>query len=143
MEIKSIRHVGVVTENIEKSVTFYQNILGMVIFEDSIHDHFSLNKVMRTKNTKIRIVRLKCKKKETTLELLKWISPKSPQKKKINSIGITHFAVNVNNINLIYKKLRKNKYKILSKPQLAYKKKVKYMFCISPENTYIEFVEKQ
>jgi hypothetical protein len=143
MLIKNIRHVGIVTLNMKQSINFYKNILGLRIFEKSTHSHFSLGKIMKLKNVRINIVRLKSKVNNTTIELLDWRNPKSKlvNKKNVYSQGLTHIALTVNNLEKVYDKLVKNNIEVLSKPFFGINKKLKYMFCKSPENIFVELVQ--
>jgi len=143
MLIKNIRHVGVVTLDIKKSVNFYKNILGLKIFEKSTHNHVSLGKIMKLKNVCINIVRLKSKVNNITIELLDWKNPKSKSinKKNIYSQGLTHIALTVNDLQKVYEKLINNKIEVLSDPVFGSNKRTKYMFCKSPENVFIELVQ--
>ena len=78
------------------------------------------------------------------LELLSWHSPKSSRKVecgKLNFLGLTHFALTVKNVDYIYKKLKK-KIKFLSAPRFSPDKKVKLVFCKSPEGVFIEMVQQ-
>ena len=48
----------------------------------------------------------------------------------------------VNNLEKVYKKLKKLKMKFICKPLLSNDKKVKLTFCRAPEGTLIEMVEE-
>jgi hypothetical protein len=142
MEIKNFRHVGIVTSNLKTSLKFYQEIFGLKISKSLLENHPSLAKIMGFKKIEVKTVKLKDR-NSIILELLEWRYPKIKQtiSKKINSVGITHFAITVKNINQIEKKLKKFKLNLISPPQISADKKVKYAFCKSPEKIYIELVE--
>ena len=143
MLFRSIRHIGIVTLDMKRSINFYKNILGLKIFERSTHNHFSLGKIMKLNNVNINIVRLRSKVNNATIELLDWKNPRSKlvNKKNVYSQGLTHVALTVNNLEKVYDKLVKNDVEILSKPFFGINKKLKYMFCKSPENIFIELVQ--
>ena len=145
MALKNIRHIGIVTNNIKKSLFFYQKIFKLKIFKSITEDHFSLAKVMGFDRVKIKTIKLKSKKNNTMVELLYWKIPKSNKKqnfKNLNDLGLTHFAITVNNLDKTYQLLKENNIKVLSKPHFGARKKVKYVFCKSPENVFIEIVEE-
>ena len=78
------------------------------------------------------------------VELLSWKSPKTKKKvacSKLNLVGLTHFALTVKDLDLLYNKLRK-KIRFLSKPKYSPDKKVKLVFCKSPEGVFIEMVQQ-
>ena len=64
-------------------------------------------------------------------------------KKNINidSFGITHISFTVFDINKVYKILKNEKIKFLSKPVISSDKKVKVVFCKVFDNYFFELVE--
>ncbi len=142
MEIKSFRHVGIVTDNLSQSLNFYKKIFGLKIAKSQIENDPSLAKIMGLKRVKIKTVKLK-NDKSIILELLSWRYPKVKKDiiKKIYSRGITHFAVTVKNIDDIIKKLEKFENCIISNSEISIDKKVKYAFCKTPEKIFIELVQ--
>ena len=59
MALKNIRHIGIVTNNLKKSLFFYQKIFKLKIFKSVTEDHFSLAKVMGFDRVKIKTIKLK------------------------------------------------------------------------------------
>jgi len=142
MEIKNFRHVGIVTNNLSRSINFYKKVFGLKIFSNQIENDKSLGRIMGLEKVKIKTVKLK-NDKTIILELLKWYYPKSKKNliKKINSTGITHFAVAVKDINNVVNKIKKFKNCFISEPEISVNKKVKYVFCKTPEKVFIEIVQ--
>lgn len=142
MEIRNFRHIGIVTENLNQSLNFYKKIFGLKVSKSLTESHPSLAKIMGLPRVKIKTVKLKDK-NSVILELLDWKYPKMKKDviKKINSNGITHFAITVKNIDNLMIKLKKYKNSIISQPAISEDKKVKYVFCRSPEKIFIELVE--
>jgi catechol 2,3-dioxygenase-like lactoylglutathione lyase family enzyme len=142
MEIKNFRHVGIVTENLSQSLNFYKKIFGLKVVKTQIETDPSLAKIMGLKRVEVKTVKLKDE-KSVVLELLCWRYPKVKKdiSKKINSRGITHFAVTVKNIDIVLKKLKKFRNSTISKSELSADKKVKYAFCKTPEKIFIELVQ--
>lgn len=142
MILENFRHVGIVTLDLKKSLNFYKTVFGLKVAKSMIENHPSLAKIMGFKKVEIKTVKLK-NKDNIVLELLEWRYPKGKKinVKKLNSNGITHFAITVRNIDSIFKSLKKFKKSTISQPQLSADKKVKYAFCISPEKIYIELVQ--
>ena len=66
------------------------------------------------------------------VELLYWKIPKSNKKqnfKNLNDVGLTHFAITVDNLDKTYQLPKENNIKVLPKPYFGARKKVKYVFC--------------
>ena len=140
-----IRHTGLVTNNIDKSLFFWINILGFRIKSDIIESGKLLDKVLDYKNVKVRVVKAQDKGKKGMLEILYFLNVPKQKKYKLKtySFGFTHISLTVKNINKLYKKLKKNKIKFNSKPNLSKDKKVIMTYCKTPEGAYLELVEER
>ncbi len=143
MTALNVRHVGIVTSNLKSSINFYRNILGFKIVKQMKETDPSLSKLMKLKKVKVTTVKM-ISKENGMIELLNWETPKSKEKvscRKLNLLGLTHFALTVKDLDRLYKKL-KNKINFLSKPEFSPDKKVKLVFCKSPEGVFIEMVQQ-
>ena len=141
MKIQNFRHVGIVTTNLKNSLNFYENYLNLKIIKVAKENTKLIKNILNLKKCNLTTIKLGYKKK-VFLELLyfKGLSQKK-RDTKIFSSGLTHFSITVKNLDKIYNNLKKNNIKFLSKPALSYDKKVKLVFCKSPENIFIELVE--
>ena len=141
MKIKNFRHVGIVTTNLKKSLIFYQNHLGLKKIKIINENKKLMNKILNLKNSNLKTIKLGLNKK-VFLELLYFKNLRQKKRYiKIFSPGLTHFSVTIKNLDKIYNDLKKKNVKFLSKPALSHDKKVKLVFCKSPENIFIELVE--
>lgn len=141
MKILNFRHAGLVTTNLEESLNFYVNLLGMKKIRVIDESKTLMKKLIKIKNCNLITVKLGLNNK-VFLELLYFKDLQNTKKKiKISTPGLTHISITVKNLNQMYKKLKKEKIKFLSKPQFSHDKKVKLAFCKSPENIFIELVE--
>jgi catechol 2,3-dioxygenase-like lactoylglutathione lyase family enzyme len=143
MTALNVRHVGIVTQNLRQSILFYKKFLGFKIIKKMKETHPSLSYLMNLRKVRVTTVKMKLVDK-CMIELLYWHSPKSKKRvvcKNLNEFGLTHFAITVKNIDKIYKKLKK-KIKFFSEPKYSPDKKVKLVFCRSPEGVFIEMVQQ-
>ena len=140
-----IRHTGLVTNDIDKSLFFWINILGFRIKSDNIEGGKLLDKVLGYKNVKLRVIKALDKDNKGMLEILYFLNV--PKQKKYNlktySYGFTHISLTVKNIDKLYKVLKKNKIKFNSKPNLSKDKKVLMTYCKTPEGAYLELVQER
>ena len=131
-----IRHTGIVTRNIKKSLWFWTKLLDFKIKKQLIESGKTIDSVLGYKNVKVKTLKLKDKQKNL-IELLYFYN--SPRKKKNElypySPGITHICY--------CKKFRKNIYlfqkkkiKFNSKPRLSADKKVLMTYCKTPEGCF-------
>ena len=141
MITKNFRHSGIVTKDLNKSLLFYNKLLKLKIIKVIDEDSDTMTSLLKVKNCRLKTIKLGLKKK-IFLELLYFYKTKQKLRNiKINSPGLTHISLTVENLDQIYKKFKKNKIKFLSKPLISSDKKVKLVFCKSPENIFIELVE--
>ena len=137
-----IRHTGIVTKDLKKSLYFWNKIFKFKVKKDLNESGKTLDNVLQKKNVKVRTLKLSDD-YGNLVELLYFKSPKAIDKNKYftNSIGITHLSVTVKNINYIYKK-NKKKIKFNSKPLLSEDKKVLMTYCRTPEGCFLELVQE-
>ena len=83
------------------------------------------DKLTDINRARIETLKLKSKNSEVMIELLQFKNKKINGKKNYNisRIGTSHFAVSVNNLEKVYKKLKKLKMKFICKPLLSNDKK--------------------
>ena len=142
--ITSIRHTGIVTDNLKASLNFYQNVLGFKIKKRMIESGVTIDNVSSLKNVRVETVKLKLGNKTDMIELLYYHSHRRKfldKNYKISRVGISHFAVTLKNIDRFYDSL-KNKIKFTSKPRYSIDGNVKMTFCRAPEGTLIELVHE-
>ena len=140
----TIRHTGIVTKNLDKSLIFWQKLIGFKQVNSQIERGDLIDSVLGYENVKVRTIKLKDKNKNLIELLYFYNSPSKAEKKKIKPYtpGYTHISITVNNIQSIYKKLKKYKVKFNSKPQITPDKKHKMTYCKTPEGAFLELVEK-
>ena len=139
-----IRHTGLVTNNIKKSLLFWTKYLNFKIHKEIDEDGDLIDQIMLYKNVKLKTIKLKDK-NNNLLELLYF---KNKPKIKINKIkpysnGFTHISITVKNLSHLYKYLIKKKIKFNSKPKISSDGKVIMTYCQTPESAYLELVQEQ
>jgi hypothetical protein len=136
-----IRHIGIVTINIKKSLKFWKKYFGFKIIKDLNEEGNVIDKLLGYRNSKIRSVKLK-NRVGMFLELLEMKKPKLQIRKNLTiNNGITHFAITVKNLDNFYKKYKET---ILFNcpPQLSNDGRVKVLYLKTPENCYLELVQE-
>ena len=136
------RHIGLVVKDHKKSLNFWTNNFGFKIASNKLEKGQQISKVLGIKGSVIRSVKLVDKTNRLFLELISFKNPKIKKKKiEVNSVGLTHFALTVKNLDQIYTKLNK-KIKFTSKPILSVDKKVKVVYARVDDSLFIELVEE-
>ena len=140
-----IRHIGLVVHDLKKSMNFWCKILGFKIYKRSIEEGSFIDALIGYKKVRLTTVKISDK-KGNLIELLYF---KNPPNKKINpqwkgntySKGFTHLALKVQNIDNLYKSLRKKGIKFNTKPIISSDGKAKVTYCKTPEGVFLELVQ--
>jgi len=135
------RHTGIIAVDMNKSLHFYRDILGMEVVQDYHDNSDYINKITGLKNANVHMIKLKSK-DGTILEILNYNNhPTKLIEHPIYNVGVCHIALQVNNADQAYRVLKENNIKVLSKPILSSEKIAKVFFCLDPSNVRIELVE--
>tara|TARA_Y200000002_G_C22673693_1_gene661177 strand:- start:654 stop:1124 length:471 start_codon:yes stop_codon:yes gene_type:complete len=139
--ILKVRHIGIVTEDIQKSVNFWVEVMGFKIFKSmkEVGDH--IDNISFQKNSSVETVKL-LGPNNFMLELLHFQNNLENKKvRKPTSYGITHIAIQVKNIENKYNELRELGYEFTSSPTLTPDGYAKMNYFKAHDEVYIELVE--
>ena len=140
--IKNFRHIGIVTDNLERYVKFYKTILGLktkIIMDERGK---KTEQIVNLKGANLKTVKLINKKDQPLIELIYFKNKRLKKKDyKIDRVGCSHFAITIIDIKKFFKKLKKKKFKYLYEPTISNDGKVILFFCRAPEGTLIEVVQ--
>jgi catechol 2,3-dioxygenase-like lactoylglutathione lyase family enzyme len=138
-----LRHAGLVITNLNKSLYFYQNLLGLKIQKRNYESGHFIDKILKLKNIEVETIKMSAN-DGSLIELLYFKShpKKNDPKRKIYTIGPSHLAFTVENLEAVYKRLEKAGVKFNSLPSISPDGLVKVAFCKDPDGTYIELVEE-
>ena len=137
----SLRHIGIVTRNIDSSIDFYKRFFKFEIILDQIEKGDFIEKILGIKDLKVRTVKLR--NDNFMIEFLDFEHNSIFSKNSLMSVGCTHFALDVKNLKSTYQDLIKNDVEFISEPSLSEDKKALVCFMKDPNNEfYIELVEQ-
>ena len=139
--IKEVRHFGIVVKNMENSLKFYKDLLGLKIVRDMNEHGDHLDNMLSLNNVQVRTVKLSANDNITLIELLEFKSHTDTDIRNFYTIGASHLAFTVENIEKLYLDLSKNNIKFNASPQKSPDGLVKVTFCKDPDGTPIELVE--
>lgn len=134
------RHVGIVIKDINKQLKFYKELLGLEIYYEKIERGYFLESLIDKKDVEPLIFKLG-KEGKTIVELLYFNNSELIQKKDLASPGITHFAITVEDIDSLYKKMKEAEINFLNQPQISDDGKFKVCFCQDYELNFLELVQ--
>jgi len=138
-----IRHVGITVRDIDKSLYFYRDILGFTVVREMNESGRFIDDISGLNNVKVNTVKLNTPSQNGgMIELLCYEShTSSVHHDPIFKCGISHFALTVENIDEIYKKLSSENIVFNCKPKISDDGGAKVTFCRDFENNLIELVE--
>lgn len=138
----NLRHTGIVVNNLNESIDFYCGRLGFRIISQQTESGDFIDRILGFSNVEVTTVKMKDP-NGNLLELLDFREPpKTAGMRSISSIGLTHIALTVENIDILYNKLLNNDINFISPPQISKDGLAKVAFCKAPEGTCIELVEE-
>lgn len=141
MEVIRFRHIGIVVKNLDKQLYFYNDLLGLEIYYHETEKGKFLETILNKKNVEADIYKLG-RNNNIIVELLHFSDYHKSESKKLFDTGLTHFAITVDSVDKIYKKLIENKVKFISFPELSVNGKYKVCFCRDFEGNLLELVEE-
>ncbi len=139
--IKEVRHVGIVVNNMENSLKFYRDLLGLKVIKDMDEQGVYIDNMLSLDNVQVKTVKLSADTGNTLIELLDFKSHNDNEVRNFYTIGASHIALTVDNLEDLYKHLSANNIKFNAPPQKSPDGIVKVTFCNDPDGTPIELVE--
>lgn len=122
-----LEHIGVMVSNIENSIQFYQDIIGMKLKNTLIHT-----------NGVIKLAFLGFENNgETELELIEGYNDQLPFEGKVH-----HFAITVDDIEEELERIKGLKVKLIDTEITTLPNGSKYFFFHGPDGEWIEFFQK-
>lgn len=147
--LKEIMHVGITVSNIENSIKFYRDILGLTLKGQAIMEGKETDALFAMNNCKVKIAYLNGSDNiiSPPIELLEFVNNKTiKDKPQLNKISISEICFRVDNIEKVYKHLIDNNVEYLSEPQefdfTAYGfSKSKALYFKDPDGIILELME--
>jgi len=136
------RHVGIVVNDLEKSIHFWQELIGFKVVSDNIEPSPYIEELLSLNAANLRTVKFSDN-NGFIVELLKFASPSNNPdwQGDLSTTGLTHIALTVENVEELVRKLSEFSYASLSKIMKSPNGQVKVVFINGPENLKLELVE--
>jgi catechol 2,3-dioxygenase-like lactoylglutathione lyase family enzyme len=142
MAIKNIRHTGIVVSDMEKSLEFYRDVLGLKSVIDFTEQGAYIDAISNMKGIRLRMVKLVAD-DGGMIELLHYASHPRPERKdnQLCELGPTHVAFTVDDVDKTYKEWSARGIRCNSMPVVSPDGKAKLFFCQDPDGTFLEIVQ--
>jgi glyoxylase I family protein len=139
--IKDVRHIGIVVNDMDISLKFYKDLLGLKIKSLAEEEGEFLDNMLAHKNVKNKVAKLYAGNGNALVELIASKSFANKKNRNFFTIGASHFAFTIDNLQETYEYLLENGVKFTAPPQLTPDGYAKVTFCEDPDGTPIELVE--
>ncbi|MCM3162976.1 VOC family protein [Metabacillus litoralis] len=125
MSVLGFEHVGIQVENIEKSITFYKDVVGLELLDQFLHTDGKMKLAFLGVGGNIIV------------ELIEGYNPNLPDEGKVH-----HIAFQVDNIEKERDRLRAANVEWIFEEITELPNGAKYIFFRGPEKEWIEFFER-
>ena len=141
--IKGIFHTSITVDNLERSVLFYRDILGLELLFTREASGEAVSKSIGVENAHLKIAMFKVG--DDFLELIEYVSPKcTPKGLEPCDIGNMHVAFRVTDIDEVSRKLERHGYRFSAPPRHILEGSMKgwvYAYFKDPDGAQLEVVE--
>jgi catechol 2,3-dioxygenase-like lactoylglutathione lyase family enzyme len=138
-----VRHTGIVVQDIEKSILFWTDVLNFRIVSDNLETGNFIKHLLNMPKIKVRTVKMVAA-DNSMIELL-WfpeIQDSESWNGTFTSTGLTHVALNVENIAKVIEKTSRLNYKTINDAKKSEENNVTVAFIVGPEGILLELVER-
>ena len=118
--LKEVMHIGITVSDIERSIKFYRDILGLTLKGQVVMEGKETDALFHMENCKVKIAYLNGSDNiiSPPIELLEFINHESiKDKPQLNKISTSEICFRVNDIEKMYKHLLKNNVECISPPK--------------------------
>ena len=139
--VEEIVHIGVSVFDLEKSVKFYTEVIGMEIEYRAHHEGDKVSRVVDVANATLNICVLR--KGAVRLELIDYGKPeqKRVEYKNQSSPGLVHIAMKVSDVEETYTRMKALGYGFNSEPMVTRENGPKICYFRGPDNVVMELYE--
>lgn len=142
MTALSIRHTGIVVCDMAQELAFYRDHLGLEVWADFTDASDYVQAVTGVPGAAIWMIKLKTPSGDS-LELLQYRSHPQPlpAPRQACDAGINHLAVQVDDLDGLYQRLRSAGIVFHCPPRISSDGGAKVTYCRDPEGVLVELVE--
>ena len=129
--------------DLEKNRDFWINTLGFKLHIEAIEESPYIDELLDVKDPALKTVKL-IDSKGSIIELLKFENYQvgNSWSGDLKTIGLTHIAITVDNLDELIERLIKDNYQTVSDIKVSPNGKVKVVFVKGPEGLMLELVEE-
>lgn len=141
---KNAISIGVVVEDLDKSLDFYQNVVGMVKVREFVVDSEKANRMglSKDKSFDIKVLKLENSEEAAELKLMTFNNKNSHKNQKFipDENGIRYITLFVKSMKPILKRIKKNNVKTLGKTPTMLDENRMFVLIQDPDGNFVEFI---
>lgn len=147
MKLEWLYHTGFIVRDMDKTLAFYRDLLGMTVERDAVLEDEFYDRVLGYPKTKIRLAFVGNGDMRHSLELIQFLNPPGEQVAPLerNSVGAVHLGVIVDGIDAYYEKLSAAGIVFVNPPAFrdaTHPWARKACYFQDPDGNWVEFVER-
>lgn len=108
-----LHHVGIAVKDMEKSVTFYRDVIGLTVFQEEVLENVHIDRAYDLKDARFRMVLL-TDESGNMVELFGWENPtvreRPPEYRDFTSRGIIEVCFMVNSLDEVEQRMKQHGY---------------------------------
>ena len=146
-----VNHVGIAVTDVKKSIEFYQDALGLTLFQDQMISGPDVDEHCGVKDGKFRMVLL-IDAAGNAVELWGWENPKPqvkpPEYNQFNSVGIIEIGLLVDDLDAVEKRLNEKGHNFRDRLWVFGKGKdwfggayAKIRYVLDPDGVQVEIIQ--
>ena len=139
----SLRHVGIVVRDIDTAIKFWETNFGFKVRVNQVESGPFIENLLGVPGVSVQTVKMKSG-NDSEIELLKFNSSSDEDTwgGRVDKVGLTHVALNIENIDSTLNKLQDYGFSPVNYPQISVDGKVKVCYIEVIEGLLLELVEK-
>jgi len=141
--VGAVRHVGIVVSDMERSVRFYRDVLGLTPTTTLEESGNYVDTLLSLQHADVLTVKLAAPRGEAVVELLQFKShpDRGSGLRPIYAIGPSHIAFDVADVDRLYRRLSQAGVRCNAAPVRSPNGECKVVCCQDPDGVTIELVE--
>lgn len=141
--VRTVRHTGISVRDLDVSLSFYRDLLGLTVAVQAEEGGEFLETVLGFDKVRVTTVKLSAPDGPTLVELLRYDEPEGrfDPSRDVQTIGPSHIAFTVDDIDSLYIRLRAAGVRFRSEPRVSADGGAKVAFCSDPDGVPLELVQ--
>ena len=146
MKVEWMNHTGFVVSDMERSLAFYRDLLGLRVERDDIQEGEFVSQANGFPNARLHVIWLGLGDMKHSVELIQYLNPpgRAVAVPGRNDVGAAHLGINVDDLGSFYEKLSGSGIRFLTPPAVrknaSYPQARKVCYLQDPDGNWLELL---